>query len=267
MGTDLNCTNWHAYPREISRTRGDGPHLLGLVLVLLAACAVPAVSPKPVTNAGRRAEPAVFAVPGEAMEYQVSLRGIVVGRVRVAIGEPGIYEGKRSIIVRSRGITDGVLSMIGKINYELKSTLDLDRGLPIENEEESWVEIAGTKEHEKATEMWSDDESQHDIHSAVGRFRGWRSTLGDTIELAVDIGGANLQLEASHAKREYVPRAKVYAVRYDGVIVSEYAFSAWVSDDPSRVPLKFATSSKWGAIVAELVWYQPPVEDRPSRGD
>jgi hypothetical protein len=226
-------------------------------ILLLASCAVSSAPPKPTGGSIKGAEPPVFAVPGEAMEYRISLRGIVVGKMRVAIGEPGWTDGKRSLIVRSRGETDGVLTMIGKLAYELKSTIDLDRGLPIINHEESWAELAvGDKEHDQDTDEWSSNDDHHDAHSAVGRFRGWRSSQpGERIALDVRVGGARLDLEAWHAAREYLPSVKAQAVRYDGVIAAEYAFSAWVSDDPSRVPLRFTTSSKWGAIAAELVAY------------
>lgn len=228
----------------------------------LVGCSISGTRAAPAGGSGKRADPPVFAVPGEAMEYRVSLRGIVVGRMRVAIGEPGWTEGKRSIIVRTRGETDGVLTMLGKLAYELSTTIDLDRGLPIASREESWVElVAGNNEqHEEDTDRWSDNDAHHDAHSAVGRFRGWKSQLGERIELDVHVGGARLDVEAWHAVREYVPSAKAQAVRYDGVIAAEYAFSAWVSDDPSRVPLKFSTSSKWGAIVAELVTYHAPAD-------
>ena len=61
------------------------------------------------------------------MEFRVELRGITVGRVRTAIGEVGWYEGKRSIIVRTRAESDGFISLVGKVAWELQSTIDLDR--------------------------------------------------------------------------------------------------------------------------------------------
>ncbi len=230
-----------------------------LGILLLTGCAVVAAQPRPATTK-HTADPPVFAVPGEAMEFRVLLRGIVVGRVRVAIGEPGWFEGKHSIIVRSRGDSDGVVSMIGRLGYELRSTIDLARGLPIVNHEESWAEVAGKKEHDRDDDHWSQSDDHHDIHSAVGRFRGWRSQPGERLELDLHIAGARLDVEAWHVHREYVSAAHTHAIRYDGVIGAEHTFSAWVSDDPSRVPLRFETSSKWGTIVAELVAYTPPVE-------
>jgi hypothetical protein len=228
------------------------------VLALVGCSALSPVPSKTATDTPSVVH-GIFGVPGEKMEFRVRLRGIVVGNVRVAIGEPGVVERKQSIIVRSRGETSGVLSLIGKLAWELQSTLDLDRGLPIVNHEEFWAElVAGEKEHDKKKAHWSEHDSHHDAHSAVGRFRGWRSKLGDRMQLEVRIAEARLDVAAHHAGRDYIAGAKAHAIRYEGVIAGRFKFAAWVSDDPSHVPLRFQTTSKWGAIEVDLVEYRLP---------
>lgn len=73
---------------------------------------------------------------------------------------------------------------------------------------------------------------------------------------------ARLDVEAWHVERVFVPAGHAYAIRYDGVIEGEWKFSAWISDDPSRIPLSFRFDSEWGLIDAELVGYagEPPGE-------
>lgn len=226
-------------------------------MVALAGCS--ALPPPPHPSAKpQTANPPAFAIAGESMEFRVELRGITVGRVRTAIGEVGWYEGKRSIIVRTRAESDGFISLVGKVAWELQSTIDLDRGFPIVAHEESWSELAGKPGHDDDTSHWSDGDDQHDVHSAVGRFRGWRSKPGDRFSFRARIIDAHLDIEAWHAGRDYLPLPNAHAIRYDGTISDKYQFSAWVSDDPSHVPLKFQTTSKWGPIVVELVAYHAP---------
>ncbi len=229
-----------------------------LAMIGLAGCAVVTGQPPPAHTT--EADPPMFAVPGEAMEYRVLMRGMVVGQVRVAIGQPGEFEGKRSIVVRSRGDSGGVVAIIGKLGYELTTTIDLERGLPIVSDDDGWAELAGKSKRTQHRERWHEFDAHHDIHSAVGRFRGWRSQPGERIAFELHIAGAQLDIEAWHAEREYMPAAHAYAIRYDGKIEDKFTFRAWVSDDPSRVPLRLEASSKWGMLVGELLGYTAPPE-------
>lgn len=232
------------------------------MLVVLVGCAQGPVA-KP-SNAKAAANPPAFAVPGESLEYRVLLRGIVVGRVRVAIGEPGMVDGRPALISRARGETDGVAAMlVGTGVYESRTTIDLDHHRPIEHHEEMWLEVPGVKKQHEQKEGWEEDGDVHDAHSAIALLRGWRSRPGERIELRVRLLEAQLDIEASHGTREYLPAAHAHSVRYDGSIEAEHRFTAWVSDDPSRVPLRFELGSEFGVFVVELVTYQPPLDRRP----
>jgi hypothetical protein len=227
-----------------------------VALIALAGCAMPPVAPRPTTPDA----PAdtVFAVPGEKLVFRAKMRGITVGTVRTAIGDEGVFEGKRSIIARTRGETDGMIALIGNVAWECNSTIDLDRGLPVVNHEEAWLEFAGKKMHDLDRNRWHDHDAHHDAHSAVGRFRGWRSKPGDKMEFQARIAGGRFSIEAQHAGRDYIATAKAHAIRYEGLIARRFKFSAWVSDDPSRVPLRVSVESKWGTIEVDLVEYQAP---------
>src|SRR5947208_10435989 len=144
-----------------------------LALVVLAGC----TGVKPVQRRTHAAplQGAVTVVPGESMEFEVSLRGIKVGRVQTAIGWPGTLDGHRAVIIRSRGKTEGLLALIGDITWELTSTIDLDSGQAVTSIEEAWVEFAGEKHHERQPAR----DGERDIHATVGAVRGWHSNPGD----------------------------------------------------------------------------------------
>lgn len=225
-----------------------------LLVVALAGCT--GVTP---VHERVRAAPlagAVLVVPGELMEFRISLRGVTMGEVQTAIGAPGIVGGQRAVIVRSRGKTDGILKLFGDITWELTSTIDLERGQPIEDREEAWMAFAGQKDHADESHHWDPDERRHDVHSAVGVVRGWHSKPGDRSELEVVIGGAHLDVALWHVGRGFV--AHEPAVRYDGIAHGEWPISVWISDDAARVPLRFVARSPWGEISVDLVDYQIP---------
>jgi hypothetical protein len=121
----------------------------GCNAVPVASSAV-ATAPKPPQPAPAD-EPKIFAVPDELMEFGVSLRGIHVGVVQTAIGRPGMVDGHRELIVKSRGKTDGFAALIGDLKWELESTIDLDASLPLTSHEQAWIDFAGDKQHEDHT--------------------------------------------------------------------------------------------------------------------
>jgi hypothetical protein len=228
-----------------------------LAVTVLAACT--GVTPvKPVTHHAVALTGAVLAVPGETMEFKVALRGIRVGRVQTAVGWPGVVEDRRAVIVRSRGKTDGLLQLLGDLTWELSSTVDIESGVPIEDHEEAWADFAGQKEHHDTHHRWDDGEHRHDIHSAVASIRGWHSSPGDRTELEVEIGGAEFGITLWHVGRAMAVHQP--AIRYDGIAADQFPFSAWVSDDASRVPLRLTAQTRWGEISVELVDYQVPAD-------
>ena len=227
------------------------------VLIALAGCAQGfATAPKPDAAPSELGQ--TFGVPGEAMEYQVSLRGVIVGRVQVAVGKAGFVDGKHAIIVRSRGTSAGLVSLITNLKWELTTTLDMTTGLPIREIEESWLEEDGEPEHHRNEREWGD--RGFNLHAAAGALRGWHSRAGQRASFQVTIDRADIDVELWDAAREYLASAKQPAVRYDGVALEKYSFSVWISDDEARVPLFLRTGTKWGEVTVELVRYDPPSE-------
>jgi hypothetical protein len=226
--------------------------------IVLAGCSTAVSAPAP--PAGRRVRPngaPPLAVAGELLEYKVKLRGIAVGTVQTAIGQPGVFDGKRAIVARSRGKTDGVLAMIGSLTWELETTIDLDTGYPIHDREHGESTFAGKTEREQREHVWQDGEHRHDVHSAVAALRAWRSRPSEQNELDVRVAGAHFDVAVWEAERALLHGTP--AVRYEGK-AHGVPVAAWISDDAQRVPLALRARSPLGELTVELVEYEVPRE-------
>jgi hypothetical protein len=229
--------------------------------VVLSGCAnfAPGLAEAP-DSAPSELTDQTFGVPGEAMEYQVALRGVTVGTVVVSVGQAGVVDGHQAVIVKSRAATTGFASLLGDARWELTTTLDIDTGLPLHEIEEMWVEIKGkAPKHRRDERDWA--EGGYNLHAAAGALRGWKSRTGQRASIDVTIDRDQFEVELWEAAREYLPSAKQPAVRYDGVCLDR-TFSAWISDDEARVPLLLRRETKLGLATVELVRYDPPANDR-----
>jgi hypothetical protein len=199
-----------------------------------------------------------YAVPDELMEFRASLRGIHLGVLQTAVGKPGWIGDHRAIIVKSRGHSDGIASLLGDIRWELSTTIDLDAGYPLEDREETWVDVTGDHEHHNDHHTWDASEERHDPHSFAGVLRGWHSEPGQTAEVNVGVAGAHLPITLRHAGREMLAEQGKPAIRYEGrvrVAHEDAPFEVWISDDTARVPLAFRAESPIGTIAVDLVDY------------
>lgn len=229
----------------------------GLALVVLcagcAANAAGAVRTDVVVKSDARVVTTTQAVPGEVMEYEVTLRGITVGRVQVAVGEPGEIDGRRAIIVKSGGASAGVVALLGELTWEMTTTIDLETGYALEEVETFSAVVAGTKKSDDTTHAWSHDDARHNLHSASAALRGWHSQIGERISLDVYVGGSTLDVWLDDVAREAV--GDTPAVRYVGRALDTFDVSIWISDDEDRVPLRVTTETKFGDIGVALVRY------------
>jgi hypothetical protein len=231
-----------------------------LVLALVGCAVAPAATPAPASKAVAQ-PPAVpldrlHGNPGETMEFVVSLRGITVGRVLTAVGQPGWIDGRHALIVKSRATVEGMIAVFTEYIGELTTTLDLDRGVPIEMHKEEWIVFNGKRDHDEHHRTWHDNDS-HDPHSAAGVLRGWRSQPGDRGAVTMWFGGGT-SVEVLDAGRVVFPIGNRPAVRYEGKVGEDRRFTVWISDDEARVPLRMRAATKWGDISAELVHYEAP---------
>jgi hypothetical protein len=255
----------HGEIRCIGPARAFTIRLVRSLLLAAAACScnhvsLPAPPPAPAAAAATAlavpaSEPRPFAVPDETMEFRAGFRGIHVGVVQTAIGRPGWIDNHHAIIVRSHGHSDGLVSMLGEIAWDLSTTIDLDAGHPIENREQAQISLAGQHEHHDNHHTWSTGDQRHDIHSVIGMLRGWQSRGSERMSAEVELGGGRFVVDVWNAGREYLPGPAKPAVRYDGK-VHQFPFAIWISDDAARVPLRFQTDTPVGSVVVELTDYQ-----------
>lgn len=223
----------------------------GLLVLVVSGCAGVAAAPAPPPAAVEHTLGTPFAVPGETMIFEVSLRGMRVGRVEVGVGQPGWVEGKHAIIVKSHGETEGLVSLLGDLDWTLETTIDLETGRPIASVEDAAITFRGKTE----TEHDASTDDTHDVHSSIVALRGWRSAPNQKTTLELEIADASIDLALHEGGHDWIDRP---AVRYDGVAFGKWPFKIWLSDDTARVPLRMETSTKWGRIGVELVEYTAP---------
>ena len=197
-------------------------------------------------------KPLAFA--DEAMAYAISFRTVHVARVQVAVGKPGWFEGHPAIILKARGATDGVLALLGSIDWQLETTIDLQNGDALHMKEDATATIAG----ETNVVHRDFDPIKHTVLSAATVLRGWHSTPNQRAQFDLRIDGADLDIDIHEAAREFLGAQQKPTVRYEGTAAAESPFQLWISDDIARVPLALHASTKWGTIDMSLVDYDAP---------
>jgi hypothetical protein len=202
---------------------------------------------------------AVHGVERERVEYEVKLRGIIVGRVQIAVGDRGVVDGRSAVVVRSRATGAGLADAFGDFRWELTTTVDIDGGCALEEDEDIEVSFASKKHHEHRVRKFQLADCHHNVHTAGGALRGWRSHAGSHARLDFAFDSMSIDIELDDAARETISTSTLGntpTVRYDGVLRGRFPISGWLSDDDARVPLRMHSGSKLGEIDVELVSYE-----------
>ncbi len=252
------------------------------MLLLLAACGG---VHHPVSRRGSSAAlSAVRYLPGEAMEWEVRWFGVLVGRVQLAAGQPGVVDGRHALVVRSLASSDGALAVARRGEMELLTWIDLDRQQPLAQagsfDEIYTGEVLGT--HFGAAEWprtpWEPQlpggQIAQSTHTALGLLRGWQAREGDRAHLFVRMRQRVLRIDVVAARRERVSSVlgRRAALRIDGVAVPvggalvpesgqrSFPASFWIDEaGAERVPVRIEIESGFGGIVRlDLVSYDPP---------
>ncbi len=227
---------------------------------LVTACGVSLPSPPPATrDPNKDAAPRIHAIAGEQFVFAGRFRDISVGRARVGVGDAGWIDGHRAIIVKTRAESEGVVSLVTDLVYELTTTIDLSAQRPLRTIEAWNVMFRGERNERHKEREWDDDWNQ-DVHSALAMARGWRSQPGDRTSMTVNFGSFELDADVWDAGREVIDTMNRPAVRYEGIVLEKFPFTAWFSDDADRVPLRMKADTKWGSIDVELEDYLAPPE-------
>jgi hypothetical protein len=238
---------------------------LVLAAALLSACAGQLANPldsDEIVDAPEEERPIgpAHGVEREMVEYEVKLRGIVVGRVQVAVGSRGVVDGRPAVVVRSRAAGAGLADVFGDFRWELTTTVDIDAGCALEEDEEIDVAVAGKRDHQHQTRKFTLEQCRHNVHTGAGALRGWRSHVGSSAVLEVGFDGGSVDIDLTDAARETIGtvQGSTPSVRYDGMLRGTHKVSAWLSDDDARVPLRMHSGSKLGEIDVEMVSYEVP---------
>jgi len=240
------------------------------------------------------AETRALFFAGEQMTFELSLRGITGGEATLAVGTPGVVDGRREIIVQSRVESAGVAAMFKEVRDEISTSIDLATSRPVSHHaqvkfgsRESTIDThfaqgaVGSFEIEytpkggktrRLRQAMPADQAAFDMHAAIGALRAWTPADGEQVFLYTMAGRQLWQITLRMTGREPVKTAlgRYPALRIDGVgrrvtrelrpdlDKPERHFTVWLSDDENRLPLVTEGKTEYGDVKAELVEYSRP---------
>ncbi|HEU5058883.1 MAG TPA: DUF3108 domain-containing protein [Kofleriaceae bacterium] len=236
----------------------------------------------PARGGAERTLSAMRFAPGEHLEWEVRWFGVLVGRVQLAAGQPGMFEGKRALVIRSLAQSDGALAVARRGQMELVTWVDLDRRRPIAQagsfDEIYTGEVLGSRfgAAEWPRTTWDarlpGGQIAQSTHTAIGFLRGWRPEVGDRGHLFVRMRFRVLRIDLRAVRRERVTSAlgRRSALRIEGAAVPvegdalaprrgqrDFPVSFWIDEEGAeRVPVRIEIESGFGGTVRlDLVTY------------
>ena len=219
----------------------------------LAAPELDGVEPRPLPWT-----PLVFA--GEYAVYDLKVRGLVVGEIELATGQPGLIDGAPAHYVVMRGTSAGVARMFADAEINVTAEISSDPARPQITRGTMRSKFRGKERKSKPKTRYKP--GLHNPISALVGLRGWRAEPGDAVSLKIGKRGrTELILVAQRATVRGPFRRP--ARRLAGVAKTRRgkksaSFEVWISDDRDRVPLLVRFATKWGDVTLELVGYRRP---------
>jgi len=232
-------------------------------------------------------------VPGEYLAWSVKWKGLSGGVTRWVIGEPGMLDGRKTIICKSETRGDGLIAVFKHVREELTTVIDLDHGGPsrsasiieegrgVENLDVSFnglsyhakMRIKGD-DQERTWEQAVPDGKGHtdDLHTAMGHLRLWNPPTGTRGYLYAQSGQSFYKVQVVAAGREQIrTEAGDFAtVRMEGTadLISwrgippkkpkQRRFTAWFSDDDYHLPVRIVGETAFGDVYADLAEFARP---------
>jgi hypothetical protein len=226
-----------------------------LLLFLAASCAEQSLAAQPLPELMSpepgRLSPISVADPvlvnGERLAWDVSWRGLQVGRVQLAVGN----ERRRAVTVTSEFTTAGMAARMAPMRHQLTTLVDGNTGLPLDG-----IDILVTdgvsKRAEYTNERFRSDEV-HTFHSALAVLRAWAKPNAKA--------GYVMVLHQRDLYRVDVasPTVEDQRLRVDGSAAESensgkpIAITLWFSLDAARVPLALEVEDGRGRVAAELI--------------
>src|SRR5262245_35620424 len=186
------------------------PELLALVVAVAGCAGAEAAAPQAPVRPAATQQAGLGLTPGESMAFEVQLAGVLVGEAQLAVGEPGVVDGRRAIVVKSRAATAGAAALIRKIVDEATTVIDADTGRPISVETNvemgskrtvanakftgSVADVTYTRSEDPKPQRLRIDfgtQTLHDAHTAMAQLRGWKAAPG-TLRTVFVVGGRRL---------------------------------------------------------------------------
>jgi hypothetical protein len=264
---------------------------LALVAALAGCAGAEAAAPTTPATIAATQQTGLGLHPGESMAFDVQLAGVLVGEAQLAVGEIGVVDGRRAIVVKSRAATAGAAALLRKIVDEATTVIDAESGRPMSVETNvemgskrtvatakftgSVADVTYSRSEDPKPQRLRIDfgvQTLHDAHSAMAQLRGWKAAPG-TLRTVFVVGGRRLwRVDVKYVGEDTIGSAlgNRRAVVFDGTSFRAKrdlavestrparTFRVWLSDDGDRVPLKVVAKTELGDIVMSLTEYSRP---------
>jgi hypothetical protein len=227
-----------------------------------------------------------FWIPGEQMLWELSARGFLGATVVLGVGEPGTYEGRRAIIVKSRVEGAGLVATFVDMSMETTTWIDMDTAMPMRLHAHERVDAKekrrevrfepgklvrsvqrGDRPARPYTRTLPDGVAPHDMHSMLGILRAWTPKEGSHAYLHVMDDGRLRRHMVRFTRYETIKTAlgRNPAIRLDVSVTKGTSgtkkgkpYAVWISNDANRRPLRLMVPTRIGAMRLELVRYERP---------
>jgi hypothetical protein len=233
-----------------------------------------------------------LVVPGEAISWELTYRGVRGGRARLVVGEPQRVGERNVVAMRAQAETLGIAAAVKQIRDEVSSWVDADDGAPLHTESEAlisgrWqaVDTIWTPGEAKVDLVIRADRGEpkkrsrvlpsartHDPLSALLMIRGWQAPDGARATFYT-LGGQRLwRTDLTVEGREAIDctLGTHRAIKLSGVSTrmtpaltddnsrKPRTFTVWLSDDASRIPLRVVAHTELGDVMVEATEYFAP---------
>lgn len=224
---------------------------------------------------------------GETLVWRFSLFGIELGRLALAVGEPGAMEGKTIAIVKAKVETTKMAAVFAPVQQELTTFVDTSNLQPVYHRREvdkgtlyKWVEAklspksfaVDYRERAKDSDTHGEQAFKKDLplfdaNSLLLGARSWDMEPDARFELNVfrEIYVWNFQIQRTGEEKVTTPMGEFPAVRFDCIgrrltregdfdeSVEARKYSFWLSDDHKRLPLMLLAKTDYGDARVELI--------------
>ncbi len=284
--------------------RASSPGCAPVILLLLCGCvagcgggyksadSAATVSDEPLAAPHPLVVAAPFFIPGEQLRWEISMHGIAGAESVLVVGEPGMVDGRRVIIVKSRALTSGLVQIVSEVKEENTTWIDLAECRPtyrhgnenyggdrrvIETRFYTGEVVFDAKRPGKPAYSWKrklpPGHFAHDVHSIMGLLRAWEPVAGQrfffysitdeilrrhTVHLA---GYDNVTTDLGTFAAIRLDVEVHDTNKADGSLAArnrEQDYTMWLSRDATRMPLRMKVFHRLGRIELELVGYAKP---------